>query len=134
MCASLAPALLAACCQPRHDLPSREGAHLQAHPALSKMSGLEASPSIPDTYWTVNDSGSRSRLYRIGTDGRNVGHVALRARNWWAPKPSRCGMRRTARCGRRSHDLRFFCVPPALAYSDMLCMPPRPGATGPAIP
>jgi hypothetical protein len=75
--ASLAAALLAAC-QPRHDLPRPDGAHLVEHPALSEMSGLEASPSTSGHYWTVNDSGSRSRLYRIGADGSDLGHVALR--------------------------------------------------------
>ena len=33
---------------------------------------------MPGTYWTVNDSGSRSRLYRIGADGRDLGHLAIR--------------------------------------------------------
>lgn len=64
-------------CQPRHDVARPAGAHLVEHPALSEMSGLEASPSQPGVYWSVNDSGNLSRLYRVGADGRDLGHVSL---------------------------------------------------------
>lgn len=58
-----------------HPLP--DGAHLIADPALSEMSGLQASRAQPGVLWSVNDSGSLPRLYRVGIDGSALGRVRL---------------------------------------------------------
>lgn len=64
-------------------LPLPEGAHKVQDHGLSEMSGLEASPNHPDVLWSINDSGSRPLLYRLGSKGENLGRVAVRGTDWW---------------------------------------------------
>lgn len=58
-----------------HPLPA--DAAVVADPALSEMSALQASTRDAGMLWSVNDSGSLPRLYRLGTDGRAHGRVWL---------------------------------------------------------
>lgn len=53
------------------------GAATVQDPALSEMSGLVASRTQAGVLWAINDSGSVSRLFRLGPDGRALGRVAL---------------------------------------------------------
>ena len=70
--AALAVAGLAGCAENSpHPLP--EGAFLVQDRALSEMSGLEASVRDPGVLWSVNDSGSRPRLFRLGRRGEDLG-------------------------------------------------------------
>ena len=72
----LLPLLLGAC-DSDHELPLPAGAALIEDRALSEMSGLEASPSVADVFWSINDSGSWPRLFRLGADGRALGRVRV---------------------------------------------------------
>lgn len=63
-----------------HPLP--EGAFLVEDSALSEMSGLEASVRDPGVLWSINDSGSRPRLFRLGRRGEDLGRVAVRGTSW----------------------------------------------------
>ena len=65
---------LAACADSGH-VP--EGAHTVEDRALSEMSGLVASHRHPGVLWSINDSGSFARLYRVGTQGQALGRVKL---------------------------------------------------------
>ncbi len=65
-------------CAPTHDLPLPEGAFVVEDTRLSEMSGLEASPSTPDVFWSVNDSGSFTTLFRLGPRGEALGRVRVR--------------------------------------------------------
>lgn len=71
-------AMLSLGCAQTHDLPLPEGAYLIQDRRLSEMSGLEASPSRPGEFWSINDSGSLPRLYRIGPRGEALGRVSVR--------------------------------------------------------
>lgn len=73
----LAPLLalaLAACADSGH-VP--EGAHTVEDRALSEMSGLVASHRQPGVLWSINDSGSFARLYRVGIEGQALGRVKV---------------------------------------------------------
>ena len=70
-----------ACAQAGMPLP--DGAHQVEDRGLSEMSGLEASPGQPGVLWSINDSGSRPLLYRLGAKGENLGRVAVRGTDWW---------------------------------------------------
>lgn len=74
---ALAVAWLAGGCAEHHGLALPAGAVVVGDPGLSEMSGLEASPSAPGVLWSVNDSGSRALLYRLGTDGSALGRVRV---------------------------------------------------------
>jgi len=76
--ALLAGLALAIACSPTHDLPLPEGAYVIEDRGLSEMSGLEASPTQPGVLWSVNDSGSIPRLFRLGMQGQDLGRVRLR--------------------------------------------------------
>jgi hypothetical protein len=65
---------LAACADSGH-VP--EGAHKVEDRALSEMSGLVASHRQPGVLWSINDSGSFARLYRIGVQGQALGRVKI---------------------------------------------------------
>lgn len=54
-----------------------EGAHTVQDRALSEMSGLVASHRQPGVLWSINDSGSFARLYRIGVQGQALGRVKV---------------------------------------------------------
>lgn len=64
---------------------------------LTECSGLDASPTSPDLFWAVNDSGNGPFLYALGEDGRNRGRVRVagaRNHDWeelstftWRGKP-----------------------------------------------
>lgn len=80
--AGLLLALLAGCAEHSpHPLP--EGAFLIQDTALSEMSGLEASTREPGVLWSINDSGSRPRLFRLGRQGEDLGRVTVRGTRWW---------------------------------------------------
>jgi hypothetical protein len=51
------------------------GAHAVQDPALAEMSGLVASHRQPGVLWSINDSGSFARLYRLGSEGQALGRV-----------------------------------------------------------
>jgi hypothetical protein len=77
----LALAAVAGCAEHSpHPLP--EGAFLVQDRALSEMSGLEASVRDPGVLWSINDSGSRPRLFRLGSRGEDLGRVAVRGTTW----------------------------------------------------
>ncbi|KFN48056.1 hypothetical protein [Arenimonas metalli] len=79
--AAAALAGLAGCAENSpHPLP--EGAFLVQDQALSEMSGLEASVRDPGVLWSINDSGSRPRLFRLGRRGEDLGRVAVRGTSW----------------------------------------------------
>lgn len=79
--AALAVAGLAGCAENSpHPLP--EGAFLVQDRALSEMSGLEASVRDPGVLWSVNDSGSRPRLFRLGRRGEDLGRVVVHGTSW----------------------------------------------------
>lgn len=74
------PALLLAvlalgACGGSGDSPLPPGTFLIKDRALSEMSGLEASPSQAGVLWSINDSGSLPRLYRLGERGESLGRV-----------------------------------------------------------
>lgn len=69
----LALALAACASDPPPALPA--GAHWLQDPALSELSGLEASMEHPGQLWAVNDSGSLPRLFRLDEEGRALGRV-----------------------------------------------------------
>jgi hypothetical protein len=46
-------------------------------PAVGEASGLAISPTSPDRLWIINDSGSAAEIYRTGTDGADLGKVAV---------------------------------------------------------
>ena len=70
----LAAALgLAACAGAEAPLP--EGAFRVQDRALAEMSGLVASHRQPGVLWSINDSGSFARLYRLGSEGQAMGRV-----------------------------------------------------------
>lgn len=74
--AALGAVLLAACSdEPPRPLPA--GAFQLADPRLSESSGLVASRRFPDTFWSINDSGSFDVLYRVGARGEALGRVDL---------------------------------------------------------
>lgn len=52
-----------------------DGAHRVQDPALAEMSGLVASHRQPGVLWSINDSGSFARLYRLGSEGQALGRV-----------------------------------------------------------
>jgi hypothetical protein len=64
-------------------LPLPHGAFRVEDSGLSEMSGLEASPDQPGVLWSINDSGSRPLLYRLGVQGENLGRVRVRGTNWF---------------------------------------------------
>ena len=74
-------ALLAACSSQPLPAPP-QGAHWVQDPGLSEMSGLVASARDPGVLWSLNDSGSLPRLFRLDEDGRALGRVWVRGR-WW---------------------------------------------------
>ena len=56
-------------------------------PRLLECSGLEASPTVDDLFWAVNDSGNGPYLYALGSDGRGFGRVKVAGaqnRDWEA--------------------------------------------------
>lgn len=57
--------------------PFPEGAHTVQDRALSEMSGLVASHRQPGVLWSINDSGSFARLYRVGLRGEALGRVKV---------------------------------------------------------
>jgi len=68
--------LLGAC----HDEPERPlpaGAFRMADDRLNESSGLVASMRQPGTLWSINDSGSFDRLYRVGPQGEALGRVSI---------------------------------------------------------
>ena len=69
--------LALAACADRSDLPFPEGAHRVEDGALSEMSGLVASGGDPQVLWSINDSGSFARLYRLGVRGEALGRVRV---------------------------------------------------------
>jgi len=75
--------LLAVACAQDSGLPMPQGAFPIQDEGLSEMSGLEASPSQPGVLWSINDSGSRPLLYRLGLRGENLGRVRVHGTNWW---------------------------------------------------
>lgn len=79
--AVLAAALLAACSTAPLP-PPPEGAHWVQDTGLSEMSGLVASARDPGVLWSINDSGSLPRLFRLDEDGQALGRVWVRGR-WW---------------------------------------------------
>ena len=46
-------------------------------PAVGEASGLAVSPGHADRLWIINDSGSAAEIYRTGTDGADLGKVAV---------------------------------------------------------
>ena len=74
-------ALLAACSSQPLPAPP-QGAHWVQDTGLSEMSGLVASARDPGVLWSINDSGSLPRLFRLDEDGRALGRVWVRGR-WW---------------------------------------------------
>ena len=73
--------LLVACSN--HPLPAPpQGAHWVQDAGLSEMSGLVASARDPGVLWSLNDSGSLPRLFRLDEDGRALGRVWVRG-PWW---------------------------------------------------
>jgi hypothetical protein len=80
--AASALAVLAIACG-SSGLPLPEGAFRVQDPGLSEMSGLEASPDQPGVLWSINDSGSRPLLYRLGIRGENLGRVSVGGTNWF---------------------------------------------------
>ena len=77
LAAAAAAALVLACAETT-DLPLPRGAFRVQDTGLNEMSGLEASPNHPGQLWSVNDSGSRPILYRLGLQGENLGRVHVR--------------------------------------------------------
>jgi hypothetical protein len=75
----LLPLLMAAvtACSRDDVPPPPPGAALLEDPALSELSGLEASPRDAGVLWGINDSGSFPRLYRFDTRGRALGRVSV---------------------------------------------------------
>lgn len=71
----LALALVA--CADGEPVPFPEGAHEVQDRALSEMSGLVASHRQPGVLWSINDSGSFARLYRVGVQGQALGRVKV---------------------------------------------------------
>lgn len=71
----LALALVA--CADGDPAPFPEGAHEVEDRALSEMSGLVASHRQPGVLWSINDSGSFARLYRVGVQGQALGRVKV---------------------------------------------------------
>ena len=69
-------------CAERSPHPLPEGAFLVQDRALSEMSGLEASVRDPGVLWSINDSGSRPRLFRLGRRGEDLGRVDVRGTSW----------------------------------------------------
>src|SRR5688500_9248357 len=65
-------------------LPLPEGAHQVQDRGLSEMSGLQASPAQPGVLWSINDSGSRPLLYRLGAKGENLGRVKVAGTDWFS--------------------------------------------------
>jgi hypothetical protein len=56
-------------------------------PRLLECSGLEASLTVEDLFWAVNDSGNGPYLYALGSDGRGFGRVKVAGaqnRDWEA--------------------------------------------------
>jgi hypothetical protein len=56
-------------------------------PRLVECSGLEASPTVADLFWAVNDSGNGPYLYALGGNGRSFGRVKVAGaqnRDWEA--------------------------------------------------
>jgi len=80
--ASVVLVVVIACAQ-TSGLPMPDGAFAIQDQGLSEMSGLEASPTQPGVLWSINDSGSRPLLYRLGLQGENLGRVRVRGTNWW---------------------------------------------------
>lgn len=75
----LAPllALSLGACSNRAAPPFPEGAYTVQDPALREMSGLVASHRQPGVLWSINDSGSFARLYRMGLEGQALGRVRV---------------------------------------------------------
>lgn len=69
--------LALAACAGSSDLPFPENAHRVQDTALSEMSGLVASHRQPGVLWSINDSGSFPRLYRLGERGEALGRVRV---------------------------------------------------------
>ena len=66
-------------------LLSQPDAPALANPALDELSGLAVSHADPDLLWGHNDSGGGPLLFRIGSDGADLGSVrvpGLGARDW----------------------------------------------------
>lgn len=64
-------------------LPLPDGAHEVQDRGLSEMSGLESSRGQPGMLWSINDSGSRPLLYRLGAKGENLGRVSVSGTDWF---------------------------------------------------
>ncbi len=77
-----ATALAVAIACAKAGLPLPEDAYLVQDRGLSEMSGLEASPTHAGVLWSINDSGSRPLLYRVGLKGENLGRVAVAGTDW----------------------------------------------------
>ena len=79
--------LLAACsvqAQPP-EIGPRQDRGLVESDAINEASGLAASWLNPGVLWTHNDSGDSTRVFAIGTDGKNLGEFFLEgvsARDW----------------------------------------------------
>jgi hypothetical protein len=69
-------------CAERSPHPLPPGAFEVQDRALSEMSGLEASVRDPGVLWSINDSGSRPRLFRLGRRGEDLGRVTVRGTAW----------------------------------------------------
>lgn len=70
--------LLVVACASHSDVPLPAGAFVVQDEGLSEMSGLEASPTHPGVLWSINDSGNRPTLFRVGTKGESLGRVKVR--------------------------------------------------------
>lgn len=77
---ALLAAVLAACSSAPLPAPP-EGVNWVEDTGLSEMSGLVASARDPGVLWSINDSGSLPRLYRLDEQGRALGRVWVNA--WW---------------------------------------------------
>lgn len=64
-------------------MPTSQG--LLAHDPIDEASGLVASRSNQQAFWTHNDSGGKSRLFLLGSEGQHLGVFKLKgvkARDW----------------------------------------------------
>ena len=62
--------------------PPPVGAHWVQDESLSEMSGLVASARDPGVLWSLNDSGSLPRLFRLDELGNSLGRVWVDG-SWW---------------------------------------------------
>lgn len=80
--AAALPVVLLAACGADPLPPPPAGAHWVEDTGLSEMSGLVASARDPGVLWSINDSGSLPRLYRMDEQGRSLGRVWVSG-TWW---------------------------------------------------